>query len=181
LAVVVFATTPFSAAADIFVYDLASDGSQNGGSNRALSGSITVNDSVGAAFPLLDGSSVENFTFTADTHQHWSKTNSVFADDVGFNGTLGAATLSPSSGNWGISNPLFGNLGLYSAPVAPFGAMWDWTLNGLTYDFGFTWELKLVSVTTTVPEPSTLTLLGLALASMAGRGWRNRKKSSAAV
>jgi len=54
------------------------------------------------------------------------------------------------------------------------------TLSGVTFQFGTDAGRNLVAgvpTTIAVPEPATLTMLGIGIACMAGYGWRRRKQS----
>jgi PEP-CTERM motif len=169
---ILLALAPLSAiASTIFVYDLTSDGSNNGGTDPALSGSITVVGDPGDTFPALDSVAVLGFNFNMDGFLTWTNSNTVVSDTVGFNGTLGAATLSPLTGVWVVDAPPpgQGDLDLYSpaSPGAEFGQLWDWSQNGAIGDAGFSWSLVLASETASAPEPSTGYML-LAAAGLAG-------------
>ena len=167
LALAFFGLASSASAAAVFVYSLTSDGSHNDGTNPALSGSITVMGNAGDAFPLLDSAAVENINFELDGFMNWSNGDAtVVSDDAVFNGDLGAATLTPSSGDWQLvqnSAPNF--LNLYSSfDNANLGELWSWTNGPGTYDLGYSWSLTLQSETDLAPEPASayLMLAGLA-------------------
>ena len=182
-ATILLALAPLSATAStIFVYDLTSDGSGNGGTDPALSGSITVTGNTGDAFPVLDSVAVLGFTFNMDGFLTWTNSNTVVLDTVGFDGTLGAATLSPLTGTWVVDAPPpgQGDLDLYSpaSPGAEFGQLWDWSQDGSIGDAGFSWSLVLASETSSTPEPATGYMI-LAAAGLAGLlRWTQHRRSA---
>jgi hypothetical protein len=78
-----------------------------------------------------------------------------------------------------------GRFGIYAVPGDPVGAgvpitYWN-DSTGLDQQFanvaggGANVQIGEVDVTASVPEPSTLTLLGIGIATMAGWGWRRKK------
>lgn len=169
-------------ASTTFVYDLTSDGSHNGGTDPALTGSITFDGNIGDAVPQLGAAGVTSFQFTVDGDATWNNTDSTFpADSMGFNGTLGSATLNGTSGNWQIEDPPESNADLYlwGQPNSnQFDELWGWCVPGVQYDcgdLGYSWGLTLASETSDAPEPATGGLvLGALAVFCAGRGLRKK-------
>jgi hypothetical protein len=176
LAAILIAVVPLSALANTtYVYNLTSSPSEVlGGTNSALSGSITVTGTDGGAFPLLDSASVVSFTFILDDSLTWASSGpnsaSIFADSVGFDGTLGDATLSAVSGQWGLANAP-GNLYLAYPPDSggSLGAAWEWDENGIPGDAGTSWSLDL-----STPEPASGNMVLCALGVLAVWRWKRR-------
>lgn len=176
-ALAVFALAPAAHATSIYVYDLSSGPSYLG---SGVSGSITIEGNNGATLPLLDSASVLSWNFTVDGFVHWdSSTAQVQANNLSFNGTLGATTLQGTAGQWQIyygpqSNAYFV---LYGQPGPPFSERWGWcTSTQNCGDVGYDWKLTLASATPEAPEPSTAALLMGAVAAFGVARARRTKR-----
>jgi hypothetical protein len=180
---VLMAVTSLTARADtVFVYDLSSDpGLDNSPGYSALSGSITLTGNPGDAFPLLDGAGVTGFSFTMQPYASssyiyftWTNSDTISQDNVTFDGTLGASTLTPVNGQWQIGYNNGNDWELYLAsPLDSFeGVSWILTENGNYSQYGESWTLTLASETSSAPEPATFYLLLCPLGVLALWRWR---------
>jgi len=121
---------------------------------------------------------VQSWQFNA-SFVHWnSSTAQVQADNLIFNGTLGATTLQATAGDWQVYYGPESNayLALYGQPSPPFFERWGWcTSTQSCAATGDAWQLTLVSATPEAPEPSTAALVMGAVAAF-GVGRARRKK-----
>ncbi len=149
---------PAAVAEITFVYDVTSDGGYYHSPTPSLTGSITFEGNVGDGVPQLGAIA---FQFTVDGGPTWNDTDSTFPiDSITFNGTLGSATLTATSGGWQIEDPSESNADLYllgTPDGSRYGETWGWCIPGSAAcgDFGYSWDLTLASETSSTPEPAT--------------------------
>jgi hypothetical protein len=162
---VVCALAPYAHEDMIFVYDLSGVGS----GPSVLSGSITMTGQTGDTVPLLDASAVTSFQFATDSVP-FNNTSTILSDSMAFNGTLGASTLTGTSGSWQIVTAGGGGsaLHLYGQPdTTRYDELWGWCVIHVEACAAIgngPWTLTLASETSTSPEPATAGLLLGALA-----------------
>jgi len=98
---------------------------------------------------------VQSWQFNA-SFVHWnSSTAQAQADNLIFNGTLGATTLQATAGDWQVYYGPESNayLALYGQPSPPFFERWGWcTSTQSCAATGDAWQLTLVSATPEAPE-----------------------------
>jgi hypothetical protein len=179
----------------------SSNGVASGPTNTTdnVTGTVVVIGNPGDAFPNLDATSpatdyVVSYSFTLDGDVFgpftWDNSDSIVLNGgMGFDNTLGAATLTPNSffSAWTINNnhsPTFGTLDLYGKGVffggagSPFAQWWDWQNPGLGLtgpSNGGPWTLTLQSQTLApTPEPSSVALMLASMGLLAICGFRRR-------
>ena len=173
-------------AAAAFVYDLEAVTGQIAGST--LTGSITLpNATAGLTVWNLNVASTFSFASTFGGGLSWGPANLVNSDDVRFDAGIGAAILIPTlpdatpgyAPDWRLDTLPLGITGSFALGLGHDLARPIWNLVELgtagNQDFGDTlpggppaWRLVLSSV----PEPTTLLLLGLGIA---GLGFARRR------